>query len=185
MLDLKTIDNSWTLFLDRDGVINHEKQEDYIYHYGEFAFYDGVREAIQYLSTRFGRIIIITNQRGVGRQLMTEQDLASIHEQMLADIEAAGGRVHKIYYCVANDDSHPNRKPNPGMAKEALHDFPDIDLSKSIMVGNKLSDMLFGRNAGMHTVFVKTTDPHQRLPHQAIDLAFESLAGFAKALQDT
>ena len=116
---------------------------------------------------------------------MTEDDLLSIHEQMLADIEASGGRVHKIYYCVANDDAHPNRKPNAGMAKEALRDFPDIDLTRSIMVGNKLSDMQFGRNAGMHTVFVKTTDPKQQIPHPAIDLTFEDLSEFAKALHDT
>ena len=185
MLDLKQIDNSWTLFLDRDGVINHEKEMDYIYHYGEFNFYEGVPEAIQYLSTRFAKIIIITNQRGVGREFMTEEDLLSIHDQMLADIEAAGGRVQKIYYCVANDDAHPNRKPNPGMAREALKDFPEIDLSKSIMVGNNLSDMQFGRNAGMYTVFVKTTDPNQATPHPSIDLAFPDLPGFAKALQDT
>ena len=185
MLDLKNIDSSWTLFLDRDGVINHEKENDYIYHYEEFEFYAGVREAIQYLSTRFGKIIIITNQRGVGRELMTENDLLRIHEQMLADIEASGGRIHKIYYCIANDDKHPNRKPNAGMAKEALKDFPEIDLSKSIMVGNKMSDMQFGRNAGMHTVFVTTTDPRQSLPHPSIDHSFTDLAAFAKALHDT
>ena len=185
MLDLKKIDNNWTLFLDRDGVINHEKDNDYIYHYKEFNFYEGVQEALQYLSTRFGKIIIITNQRGVGRQLMTEEALLSIHEQMLADIEASGGRVHKIYYCVANDDSHPNRKPNAGMAREALRDFPEIDLERSIMIGNNLSDMQFGRNAGMHTIFVKTTDPQQLLPHPLVDLAFSGLPAFAKALQDT
>jgi len=185
MLELGQIDNTWTLFLDRDGVINHEKEKDYIYNYGEFTFYDGVRSALQYLSTRFGKIIIITNQRGVGRSLMTENDLLSIHEQMLADIEASGGRVHKIYYCVANDDAHPNRKPNPGMAQDALRDFPEIELSKSIMVGNKLSDMQFGRNAGMYTVFVQTTDPEQQLPHKSIDLAFADLPSFAKALQNT
>ncbi len=185
MLDLNQIDNTWTLFLDRDGVINQEKEKDYIYNYEEFKFFEGVRSAIKYLSTRFGKIIIITNQRGVGRQLMTEEDLLSIHEQMLADIEASGGRVHKIYYCVANDDAHPNRKPNAGMAKEALKDFPEIDLAKSLMVGNKLSDMQFGRNAGMHTVFVRTTDPNQPLPHPFIDLAFTDLPGFAKALQNT
>ena len=184
MLDLREIDNTWTLFLDRDGVINHEKEKDYIYHYGEFTFYEGVRAALQYLATRFGKIIIITNQRGVGRKLMTEDDLLSIHDQMLADIEASGGMVHKIYYCVANDDAHPNRKPNPGMAKEALRDFPEIDLSRSIMVGNNLSDMQFGRNAGMHTVFVQTTDPGQSFPHPSIDLAFTDLSAFAKALQN-
>jgi histidinol-phosphate phosphatase family protein len=185
MLELNKIDQSWTLFLDRDGVINHEKEEDYIYHYDEFTFYEGVRAALQYLSTRFGKIIIITNQRGVGRQLMTESDLLSIHEQMLADIEASGGRVHKIYYCVATDDAHPNRKPNPGMAREALRDFPEIDLSKSIMVGNNLSDMQFGRNAGMHTIFVQTTEPELTLPQESIDMIFHDLPSFAKALQNT
>src|SRR4051812_7292000 len=127
MLDLKKIDSTWTLFLDRDGVINVEKYKDYIYNYGEFKFYKGVPEAIQYFSTRFGKIIIITNQRGVGRNLMTEEDLLSIHEQMLADIEASGGQVHKIYYCTSTDMDHPNRKPNPGMVQEALRDFPAID----------------------------------------------------------
>jgi D-glycero-D-manno-heptose 1,7-bisphosphate phosphatase len=185
MLNLQNIDSSWTLFLDRDGVINHEKEADYIYHYGEFEFYEGVRQALQYLSTRFGKIIIITNQRGVGRQLMTEDDLLSIHDQMLADIEAAGGRVHKIYYCTANDDKHSHRKPNAGMARDALHDFPEIELTKSIMIGNKLSDMQFGRNAGMHTIFVQTTDPTQSLPHPLVDMAFTDLAAFAKALQET
>ena len=185
MLKLKDIDTTWTLFLDRDGVINHEKENDYIYHYGEFTFYAGVRSALQYLSTRFGKIIIITNQRGVGRQLMSEEDLLSIHEQMVADIEASGGRVHKIYYCTANDDAHPNRKPNPGMAREALRDFPEIDLAKSIMIGNKLSDMEFGRNAGMHTIFVQTTDPGLSHAHSAIDFVFPDLPSFAKALQNT
>jgi D-glycero-D-manno-heptose 1,7-bisphosphate phosphatase len=185
MLDLKKIDNNWTLFLDRDGVINHEKDQDYIYHYGEFRFYEGVPAALQYLATRFGKIIIITNQRGVGRQLMTEADLISIHDQMVVDIEASGGRVHKIYYCVATEDSHPNRKPNIGMARDALLEFPEIDLGKSIMVGNNLSDMQFGKSAGMHTVFVKTTDPDQPLPHPLIDIAYNGLPEFAKALQGT
>lgn len=184
MLDLKNIDPSWTLFLDRDGVINVEKYQDYIYHYGEFVFHEGVKDALRYFSTFFKRIIIITNQRGVGRELMTEDDLISLHNQMLADVEAAGGRIHKIYYCISTDMDHPNRKPNIGMYHEARKEFPDIDPGKSIMVGNTLSDMKFGRNAGMHTVFVRTTSPEQPYPHELIDLVFNDLAGFAKALQE-
>jgi D-glycero-D-manno-heptose 1,7-bisphosphate phosphatase len=75
------------------------------------------------------------------------------------------------------------RKPNPGMALLAQKDFPKIVFPKSIMVGNKISDMEFGRNAGMHTVFVKTTHPEIGPPHPAIDLCFTNLAAFAKALQ--
>lgn len=184
MLDLKNITNSWTLFLDRDGVINIEKHQDYVYHYGEFVFYDGVKEALQYLSTRFKRIIIVTNQRGVGRELMTEQELLDIHSQMIADVEASGGRINKVYYCISIDDEHPNRKPNSGMFREAQNDFPDISPAASLIVGNNLSDMRFGRNAGMHTVFVRTTNPEQSFPHPDIDLAFNDLAAFAKALQE-
>lgn len=181
--NLSQINPDWTLFLDRDGVINIEKHQDYVYHYGEFVFYEGTREAIQFLSTKFKRIIVITNQRGVGRELMTEEELIDIHNQMLAEVEAAGGRIHKIYYCTSTDNAHPKRKPNTGMFLEAQNDFPDIRPETSLMVGNNLSDMEFGRNAGMHTVFVKTTNPEQVLPHPLIDLAFNDLAGFAKALQ--
>lgn len=184
MFDLKTITPSWTLFLDRDGVINVEKHKDYIYNYGEFVFYEGVKDALRYLSTRFKRIIIITNQRGVGRELMTEQELLDIHSQMIADIEASGGRIHKVYYCISTDNAHPNRKPNAGLFREAQNDFPDISPAASLMVGNNLSDMQFGRNAGMHTVFLRTTSPDQAFPDPLIDLVFSDLAAFAKALQE-
>lgn len=183
MLDLKQIDHTWTLFLDRDGVINHEKYQDYVYNYDEFVFYDGVPDALRLLAGRFGRIIITTNQRGIGKGLMTDADLHDIHTRMVQEIEAAGGRIDKIYYCTSLDNDHPHRKPNPGMALEAARDFPGIDLHRSLIVGNNISDMEFGRNAGMHTVFVKTTHPEQPLPNPAIDLAVNDLAAFAKALQ--
>ena len=184
MLDIKQIDKTWTLFLDRDGVINHEKYQDYVYTYDEFIFYDGVPEALIMLSELFGLVILTTNQRGVGRGLMTEAALLDIHTQMVTDIEKAGGRMDGIYYCIANDANDPRRKPNPGMIYQAKQDFPVIDLQKSLIVGNNMSDMEFGRNAGIHTVFVKTTHPDQGLPHPAIDLAFNSLPDFAKALQN-
>ena len=175
MLDLKGIDKTWTLFLDRDGVINHEKHMAYVLSYPEFQFYDGVKEALKNLSGCFGRLIIVTNQRGVERMLMTEEDLLDLHKKMLADIEEAGGRIDAIYFCTSLDDAHPNRKPQPGMAYLAKENFPDIDFSRSVMVGNNLSDMQFGRNAGMFTVFVQTTSPDFPLPDPAVDLAFKTL----------
>ena len=183
MLDLKKIDKSWTLFLDRDGVINIEKYQDYVYNYDEFIFYEGVLDAIKTLSELFGLVILTTNQRGVGRGVMTEADLQAIHTQMTRDIVANGGRIDHIYYCVADDNKDPNRKPNPGMIFQAKKEFPTIDLQKSLIVGNNMSDMEFGRNGGIHTVFVKTTHPDQPFPHPAIDLVFNSLPDFAKALQ--
>ncbi|WP_276481340.1 D-glycero-alpha-D-manno-heptose-1,7-bisphosphate 7-phosphatase [Paraflavitalea pollutisoli] len=183
MLDLRQIDNSWTLFLDRDGVLNIEKYQDYVYNYGEFHFYEGVLDAMRILATRFDRIVITTNQKGIGKGLMTDADLQQIHDRMVQDIEAAGGRVDKIYYCSSIDNNHTHRKPQPGMAFDAVKDFPLIDLRKSLIVGNNLSDMEFGRNAGMHTVFVQTTHPDLSLPNALIDLAVLDLPAFAKALQ--
>jgi D-glycero-D-manno-heptose 1,7-bisphosphate phosphatase len=183
MLDLRQINKDWTLFLDRDGVLNYEKPFDYIYTYEEFTFYDGVPEAVKVLTEKFARIILTSNQRGVGKGLMSEQDLLDIHKKMLQDLEAAGGKIDKIYYSIGATDDDPMRKPHPGMALQAKKDFPQIEFSKSVIVGNNLSDMDFGRSVGMFTIFLKTTHPLQALPHPSIDLAFNSLAAFAKALQ--
>ena len=182
MLDLKKIDSSWTLFLDRDGVLNHEKHLDYIYNYHEFVFYDGVKEALAQFAKTFKYIFIATNQRGVGKGLMTEEDLLDLHAKMNADIIKAGGRIDGIYYCTSLSNDDPDRKPNPGMALKARQKYQDIDFSKSIMVGNNISDMEFGRNAGMHTVFLKTTQPDLPLPHPAVNIAYNGLLNFAEAI---
>jgi histidinol-phosphate phosphatase family protein len=181
MLNLQQVDSSWTLFLDRDGVINHEKKADYILHWNEFKFYDGVKEAMSILNRQFNTIVMVTNQKGIGKKLMTLDDLNDIHYNMLAEIQTAHGRIDKIYFSPDLEDSSPNRKPNHGMALQAKADYEHIDFSKSIMVGNKLSDMHFGRNAAMHTVFLATTNPETDFPHPAIDLRFNNLLEFAQA----
>lgn len=181
-LDLKAIDRSWTLFLDRDGVINVDKEGSYIFTPDEFQFTEGAPALFRTLSRHFGRIVVITNQRGVGRALMTEQDLKAIHDKMCSAVEAAGGKIDAVFYCTSIHNDHPQRKPNPGMALQAVRHFPDIDLDRTIMVGNNPSDMLFGRNSGVYTVFVRSTRPLQPFPHPDIDLIFDSLEDFAKAL---
>lgn len=181
-LDLTAINKSWTLFLDRDGVINVDKVGSYIFNADEFVFLPGAPDFFKKLSDLFGRIIVVTNQRGVGRGLMTEKDLAGIHDKMVTAIEAIGGKIDGIYFAPAIVNNDPLRKPNPGMAFQAQQDFPDIDLSKSVMIGNKHSDMLFGKNAGMYTVFVATTNPEVPFPHPDIDMRVELLQDFAKAL---
>ena len=181
-LDLQQIDTGWSLFLDRDGVINEDKPGSYIFSPGEFAFMTGAPALFRALAERFGFIAVCTNQRGVGRGLMTEETLHQIHEQMQSQIEAAGGRLDAIYYATSISNQDPLRKPNPGMARQACLDFPRIDLSKSIMIGNNISDMQFGRNAGMYTVFLTTTNKEISLPHPDIDLIFPDLLHFVKAL---
>lgn len=182
LLNLESIDKSWTLFLDRDGVINEDKIGGYILTPDEFHFMKGVPELFKKLSEKFGRIIIVTNQKGIGRGLMSEEDLAAIHNKMIEAVNAAGGKIDGIYYAPSVIDTDPLRKPNPGMAFRAKTDFPSIDFSKSIIVGNKQSDMLFGKNAGMYTVFIATTNPEVPFPHPNIDLRFDLLKNFAEAL---
>lgn len=179
---LKNIDKTWTLFLDRDGVFNEEKKADYIRNWDEFKFYEGILDAVALLNEKFGVTVMVTNQKGVGKKLMTTEDLNHIHQNMLSEIESRGGRIDKIYYCPELDDNAHNRKPNPGMAFQAKTDFSSIDFTKSIMVGNKLSDMNFGRNAGIYTAFVATTNPETPFPHPSIDFRFDNLLAFAKAL---
>lgn len=181
-LDLAGIDRSWALLIDRDGVINVEKKDEYVRSWQEFQFLPGVPQALARLSQVCGHLIIVSNQRGVGRGLMTEADLSDIHSQMLGQIRVAGGRIDRIYYCTSRDNTHPDRKPNPGMAFRAARDFPDLDLARTIMIGNKPSDMLFGRFAGVYTVFIATTNPEHPRDHGDIDLWFNSLEDFAKAL---
>lgn len=182
-MDISQVDKTWTLFIDRDGVVNHEKEDDYILHWNEFKFYHGVTGALKILADIFGTIVMVTNQRGVGRGLMTEADLADIHANMLSAVIENGGRINKIYYCTAVESIDYNRKPNPGMAMQAKEDFDHIDFSKAIMVGNKLSDMQFGRNAGMFTVYVDTTHPEVVSPHPLIDCRFDDLFAFAQYVQ--
>ena len=182
MIDLSKIDKTWTLFLDRDGVINHEKHKDYIHTWDEFYFYDGVKEAIAIFAKKFRHIIVITNQRGIGRGLTKLEDVQLIHKNMTSEIESAGGRIDRIYFCPDPDETSPDRKPNTGMGLQAVKDFAGIDLGKTIMVGNTLSDMQFGRNLGIKTVFLPTTRPEVDLTDDRIDAVYDSLLAFANAL---
>lgn len=176
------IDLNWTLFLDRDGVINHEKHLGYINNWDEFVFYDGVKEAIKIFTGRFKHLFVVTNQKGVGKRITSPDNLQIIHQNMLTEIESAGGKIDKIYFCPDLDENSPNRKPNAGMALQAKQDFPEVDFSRSVMVGNTLGDMQFGRNIGAITVFLPTTRPEVEHIDERIDAVYPSLLHFAQAL---
>ena len=182
MLGNLHITKDWTLFLDRDGVINHEKKEDYIRDWSEFQFYAESLAALPLLAKKFNQIIITTNQKGIGKGLMTDADLNLIHQNMTNQIIELGGRIDAIYYCSDLDNLSINRKPQPGMAYQAKAAYPSIDFNQSIMVGNRMSDMEFGRNAGMHTVYLATTHPEAPFPDTKIDYRYDNLFQFAEAL---
>ena len=102
---------------------------------------------------------------------------------MMEEFEEAGGRIDKIYYSVDFDDESPNRKPNPGMGLQAKKDFPEIDFSKSIMIGNSMSDMKFGRNLKVAAnIFLPTTRKDVDLSDPDIDLVFNDLISVARSL---
>ena len=165
--------------MDRDGVINHRLKDDYVKNWSEFQFEPGVPEAIALFSNVFGRIFIVTNQQGIGKNIMTEDNLHDIHHKMVTEIEAAGGRIDKVYYCphLRTEDCNC-RKPRIGMALQAKENFPEIDFSRSIMVGDTPSDIEFGKRAGMRTVFIsKEENPP---PHT--DWQFQLLNDFARYL---
>jgi histidinol-phosphate phosphatase family protein len=153
------IDKSWTLFLDRDGVINKRLMADYVKNLGEFEFLEGAIDAISKFSEIFGRIFVVTNQRGVFAKIMTADDVDFIHNHMVSEINKAGGKIDGIYYCPHDrNEGCSCRKPSPGMAFQAQKDFPEVDLDKAIMVGDTTPDMVFGKNAGMYTIMI-TSEP--------------------------
>lgn len=143
-----------TLFLDRDGVINVLRPNDYVKSWDEFVFREGILEQLAQWSSRFRHIVIVTNQRGVGRGRMSSEDLDAIHRRMVEVINQHGGRIDHIYVCTAIEDSDEYRKPNIGMALAAQRDFPDIDFSRSLMIGDSLSDELFAMRAGMAFLYI-------------------------------
>ena len=102
--------------------------------------------------------------------------------ELAAAVSNAGGKIDEVYFCPDVDENSPYRKPNPGMGLKAKAQFPDINFSTSIMVGNTLSDMGFGRNLGCYTVFLATTRPEVSKDDNRIDLYLDSLHQFATIL---
>ena len=144
-----------TLLLDRDGVLNRMLPGDYVKTYDEFEWLPGAREALAEAAEKFPRIYIVTNQRGVGRGVMTYEALQQVHASMLADIEAAGGRIDGIYVCTAVSEEDPRRKPNPGMWEDIVREHPEVTPGRTVLIGDALSDMQFAANCGIHGVLVQ------------------------------
>jgi D-glycero-D-manno-heptose 1,7-bisphosphate phosphatase len=156
----------YTLFLDRDGVINRRLKADYVKNWSEFEFMPHIREVLLEIHAIFPRILVVTNQQGIGKGLMSEKDLFDIHEKMLTYLNEDKVLINRVYHCPAlKSQNNPKRKPAIGMALSAKNDFPDIDFSYSLMIGDSLSDMQFGRNTGMKTLFFGN-DPDEYQGHE-------------------
>ena len=174
-----------TLFLDRDGVLNVRTPDDYVKTPAEWIPVPGLETAMQQLSALFGRIIVVTNQAGIGKGLMTEADLDAVHQKMLDLIHTSGGRIDAVYHCPhRRDEGCDCRKPATGMALRAKVAFPDIDFTQSWMVGDSISDMQLGFRLGMKTVLIHgKAEEAELLKDLPVDYRFDTLSEFATRMQ--
>ena len=177
------IDKSWSLFLDRDGVINRRIIDGYVRSWDQFEFLPGITDAMKILAGKFGKIFVVSNQQGIGKGLMTDEDVNVIHSRMKQEIENAGGFITRTYYCpFLEAENSIMRKPNIGMALRARKDFPGINFKRSIMVGDSISDMLFGKRLKMKTVLLSQDISLIRKGADFIDFVFYDLISFATAI---
>lgn len=177
------ISSDWSLFLDRDGVLNERPVNDYVRDPDGFYWKEGALDGLKKLAGCFGTIVVVTNQQGIGKGLMDEKDLAGIHEKMLREAAEAGARIDKVYFCGALSKSRSFfRKPAVGMGLQAKRDFPHISFSTSVMVGDTIGDMQFGKRLKMYTVLIDSQADLARLHPTLIDLRFPGLQDFAEYL---
>lgn len=150
-IDISKYDN---ILLDRDGTINIHIVGGYVRKWGEFEFIPNVVDTIVSWSTRVKHIFIVTNQRGVGKGIYTEEDLIDIHTRMIAEIEKKGGRIDGVYYCTSLTDNDIRRKPGRGMYDDILYDYPDVASTKTLMIGDSDIDSDFAKNCGIDFIRV-------------------------------
>ncbi|MGD0114455.1 MAG: D-glycero-beta-D-manno-heptose 1,7-bisphosphate 7-phosphatase [Dehalococcoidia bacterium] len=144
-----------TIFLDRDGVVNRNR-DDYVKCWQEFEFLPGSLDALRLLAKRDVRVVIVTNQSPVGRGIISSQTLDAIHRRMTAEVEAHGGRIDAILCCPHTPTAGCGcRKPRPGLIVEAMRRFR-IDPESTCFVGDSPSDMKAAQAAGIPFVMVLT-----------------------------
>ena len=142
------------LFLDRDGVINVEK--DYLNKIEDFEFIDGIFELCNYFQELDYLIFVVTNQSGIARGYYTENDFNILSKWMNREFLKHDIKIEKVYYCPHHPDISGEcicRKPNPGMLEEAAEEF-NINLSDSIIIGDKERDIEAGLNAGLSETYL-------------------------------
>ena len=143
------------LFLDRDGVLNEDR--GYVARWEDFRWIPGARETIAAFNRAGWLVIVVTNQSGVGRGYYTEAEMHALHARMAEELAGAGARIDAFYFAPHHPEAPseayrhpdpPDRKPNPGMILRALADWP-IDRARSVLVGDKASDMQAAARAGL------------------------------------
>ncbi len=164
------------LFLDRDGILNVDKT--YIYRYEDIEWVEGIFDLIDYANKNGFLVIVLTNQSGVAQGMYTEKDVLKLHQEMNQFLMSKKLKVDDWFYCTEYDSER--RKPRPGMMLEAQSKFT-IDLSQSIMVGDKSTDVL--DIAGPLTFLLKGNYPlDQVVVNDTVEL-FDSLGDILVRIQ--
>jgi D-glycero-D-manno-heptose 1,7-bisphosphate phosphatase len=170
----------FTIFLDRDGVINQPIVEDYAKQPADFILLDGVLEALGKLQRMAKHVVMVTNQQGVHRRLMSEKDLENIHLKLYNSLKDKGVSYFdaSFYAPYLKGESHEWRKPKNGMLLKAKSYFPDIDWNKAIMVGDSPGDMLLADTLGITKV--KIANPQFSFDNQ--DFTYTDFPAFVAAM---
>jgi D-glycero-D-manno-heptose 1,7-bisphosphate phosphatase len=143
---------SAAVFIDRDGTIMHDA--DYCSHPKQVKIFPGVSEALGHLRSKGFKLIIITNQSGIGRGLFTVDQYRAVEAELSRQL--GDGLIDATYFCPDVPGQHSNhRKPSPGMILQAKREH-QIDLARSFFIGDKEIDVECGRNAGVRTIRVQT-----------------------------
>ena len=144
------------VFIDRDGVINKNLFGDYIKNWEEFKFLPGSLNSLKLLKANGIKVIVVSNQSGVAKGLMTLEQLENVNQKFLKAVRDYGGEIEAVYYCVHSpDDNCECRKPKPGLFFKASKDF-GIDLERTYTVGDYISDIEAGTSVGSKTILVRT-----------------------------
>ena len=156
-----------TVFLDRDGTLNVEK--DYLYRFEDWEWIDGSLEALRILRENGFITIVVSNQAGIARGKFSAHDVDLLHSKVMLDLADKGAVIDDFYYCPYHPDFNNeqqclSRKPNPGMLTKAVEKWND-DLSRSWMIGDKLIDVDAGKAAGVNTVLVLTGYGAREIKH--------------------
>lgn len=142
------------LFLDRDGVINIEK--DYVYKIEDFEFVDGIFELCRYYQDLGFIIFVVTNQSGISRGYYSEKNFSDLTSWMIEEFAKKSIEIKKVYHCPHHPEFSEEcscRKPQPGMLLQAQKEY-DVDLKNSVLVGDKERDIEAGLNAGLNETYL-------------------------------
>ncbi|MDD5692696.1 MAG: D-glycero-beta-D-manno-heptose 1,7-bisphosphate 7-phosphatase [Candidatus Omnitrophica bacterium] len=174
------------VFLDRDGVINkYPGDRYYVTSLKKFRFLPNAKKAIALLSRKGFKIFVASNQAGVGRGIYAQRTLDAITARMLKEIESAGGRITKVYYCTHHKDAGCScRKPKPGLLKQAAREFK-FSLKGVYFIGDSIRDVLTSQATGSKSILVLTgKDKLATRKHWEAepDLIFKDLLTAAKFL---